>query len=108
MRTLSHDEARRIYDRVGRKLDTQAFYEDRATDEIVRLGDFSAARSVFEFGCGTGRFAARLLEGHLPETATYRAVDQSETMVRVARARLAPFGERARLPLAKGGRRHRG
>jgi len=94
-RTLSHSEARRVYDLVGKKLDSQAFYEDRATDEIIRCGDFPSARSVFEFGCGTGRFAARLLREHLPETATYRAIDQSTTMVRVARARLEPFGDRA-------------
>jgi ubiquinone/menaquinone biosynthesis C-methylase UbiE len=84
-----------VYDRVGKKLDSQAFYEDRATDEIIRYGDFPNARSVFEFGCGTGRFAARLLREHLPETATYRAIDQSSSMVRVARTRLEPFGERA-------------
>jgi ubiquinone/menaquinone biosynthesis C-methylase UbiE len=94
-RTLSHGEARRVYDLVGKKLDSQAFYEDRATDEIVRCGDFPNARSVFEFGCGTGRFAARLLREHLPESASYRAIDQSTTMVRVARSRLEPFGDRA-------------
>ena len=94
-RTLSHSEARRVYDLVGKKLDSQAFYEDRATDAIIRCGDFPSARSVFEFGCGTGRFAARLLREHLPETATYRAIDQSTSMVRVARTRLEPFGDRA-------------
>jgi ubiquinone/menaquinone biosynthesis C-methylase UbiE len=96
-RTLSHSEARRVYDFVGKKLDSQAFYEDRATDAIIRCGDFPSARSVFEFGCGTGRFAARLLREHLPETATYRAIDQSTSMVRVARARLEPFGDRAKV-----------
>ncbi len=27
MRTLSHEEARRVYDRIGARQDTQAFYE---------------------------------------------------------------------------------
>jgi len=97
VRTLSHDEARRVYDRVGKKLDSQAFYEDRATDELIRLSDFSSAQSVFEFGCGTGRLAARLLGEHLPESASYRAVDQSTTMVRVSRTRLERFGERVEI-----------
>jgi ubiquinone/menaquinone biosynthesis C-methylase UbiE len=86
-----------VYDRVGKKLDSQAFYEDRATDELIRCGDFSCAQSVFEFGCGTGRLAARLLGDHLPESATYRAIDLSATMVRVARTRLEPFGERVEI-----------
>ena len=91
-----------MYDWVGKKLDTQSFYEDRATDELVRRSDFSSARSVFEFGCGTGRLAARLLAKHLPESATYRAVDLSATMVRVARARLLPFGDRVEIAKTDG------
>lgn len=91
-----------MYDWVGKKLDTQSFYEDRATDELVRRGGFSDAQSVFEFGCGTGRFAARLLGDHLPESATYRAVDLSATMVRVAQARLAPFGDRVEITKTDG------
>ncbi len=102
MKTLSHVEARQAYDRVGEKLDALPYYEDRATDELAQCGDFAAARSVFEFGCGTGRFAARLLRDHLPETARYRAVDQSTTMVRVARAALAPFGERVEIAQSDG------
>ena len=102
MRTLSHGEARRVYDRVGEKLDSLPFYEDRATDELARCGSFGSAGSVFEFGCGTGRFAARLLRDHLPESASYRAVDQSSTMVRVARACLEPFGERVEIAQTDG------
>jgi ubiquinone/menaquinone biosynthesis C-methylase UbiE len=49
---------------------------------------------VFEFGCGTGAFAERLLSRHLPPQAHYLAVDSSATMVALARSRLAPFGER--------------
>ncbi len=35
VRILSHAEARRVYDWVGKKLDSQSFYEDRATDELT-------------------------------------------------------------------------
>ncbi len=102
MRTLSHVEARRVYDRIGKGQDWQAFYEDRATDQLVRHGNFSAAQSVFEFGCGTGRFAARLLSEHLPKSARYLAVDLSPTMVRLAQSRLEAFGERVEVLLTEG------
>lgn len=65
MRTLSYSEARRAYDRIGTLQDTQAFYEDETTAELLRHGAFAEARAVFEFGCGTGRFAETLLEEHL-------------------------------------------
>jgi ubiquinone/menaquinone biosynthesis C-methylase UbiE len=102
MRTLSHDQARRVYDRIGSKQDTQAFYEDRATRELVAHGDFANARSVFEFGCGTGRFAEGLLENHLAADATYHAVDLSPKMVSIAEARLVRFGDRVTVQLTEG------
>ena len=57
---------------------------------------------MFEFGCGTGRFADRLLAGHLPPACRYRAVDASATMVRLARARLDRWGERVEVALSDG------
>jgi SAM-dependent methyltransferase len=99
--TLSHQEARRIYDRIGAGQDTQAFYEDVATRELIRHGEFASARAVFEFGCGTGRFARTLLRDHLPPTATYRGVDLSPRMVGLAERRLAEFAERARVVLTE-------
>ena len=94
-RTLTHDEARRFYDRLGRRQDTQAFYEDRATGRLIALTELDDARSIVEFGCGTGRFAKKLLEHHLASDARYLAVDASATMVAIARTRLVPFGRRA-------------
>jgi len=99
---LSHAEARRVYDRIGPRQDTQAFYEDRATELLVHRGDFGAARAVFEFGCGTGRFALRLFEELLPPDATYRGVDLSPRMVGLARQRLAPHAARADVVLTDG------
>jgi len=99
---LSRDEARRVYDRIGALQDTQAFYEDRATEILIQHGDFGAASHVLEFGCGTGRFGLRLLSHHLPALASYRGLDLSPTMVQLARARLAPFGSRAEVILTDG------
>jgi SAM-dependent methyltransferase len=101
--TLSPAEARRTYDRIGSLQDTQAFYEDAATGRLLREGNFSAAESVFEFGCGTGRFAVRLFEEHLSTTARYRGVDLSPEMVRLARQRLEPYAPRAEVVLSEGG-----
>lgn len=102
MRVLSREEARRVYDRIGARQDTQAFYEDPATDLVIEYGGFETAHRVFEFGCGTGRFAARLLAERLPDTAHYRGVDLSPTMIALAQQRLAPFESRAEALLTDG------
>lgn len=102
MPALSREQARRVYDRIGARQDTQAFYEDRATEVLVQHGQFGTALRVLEFGCGTGRFALRLLSHQLPQAARYRALDLSPTMVRLARERLAPFGCRAEVVLTDG------
>ena len=102
MKTLSRERARRVYDRIGARQDTQAFYEDRATDLIIQHGELGAAQHVFEFGCGTGRFAHRLLSEHLSPEATYKAIDISPKMVELARDRLAPFASRAEVALSDG------
>jgi trans-aconitate methyltransferase len=88
VKTLSTAAARRIYDRIGRTQDSQAFYEDRATEEAIAHSKLESAHSVFEFGCGTGRFGERLLERHLPSDAIYRGVDLSPVMVKLAGKRL--------------------
>ena len=101
-RVLSREQARRVYDRIGALQDTQAFYEDRATRIVIEHGDFGAAHRVLEFGCGTGRFAARLLSERLPADATYRALDLSPTMVQLARTKLQTFAPRAEVVLTDG------
>ena len=47
-----------------------------------------------EFGCGTGRLAERLLRDHLPDAATYVAVDSSSTMVSLAQGACLGAGAR--------------
>ncbi len=101
--TLTPDQARRVYDRMGRWLDTQAFYEDRASAELIAYGDFEHAKSVFEFGCGTGRMAARLFADHLPGDARYAGVDVSSRMVEITRARVARWADRTTVEQSDGG-----
>jgi ubiquinone/menaquinone biosynthesis C-methylase UbiE len=102
MTTLTHEEARQTYDRIGPWQDAQAFYEDRATRIVLQHGEFATARSVFEFGCGTGRFAVQLLSSHLPPMASYRGIDISPRMIALTRNRLSPFAARARGELSDG------
>ncbi len=95
--TLRPSEAQAFYDKFGKKQDSQEFYEKPALEALVAHAHLTEAEKVFEFGCGTGRLAARLLVGILPASATYLACDVSPTMVRLAQARLAPYAERARV-----------
>jgi ubiquinone/menaquinone biosynthesis C-methylase UbiE len=101
--TLTHEQARRVYDRIGKLQDTQAFYEDRATDLLIAHARFAEAERVFELGCGTGRFAAKLLARELPAGAAYRGIDVSPKMIALATERLAAFGKRASVGLVDGG-----
>jgi SAM-dependent methyltransferase len=103
MPALTPEQARRVYDRIGRGQDWQRFYEDAATAELVAHADFDNAHAVVELGCGTGRFAAALLAGHLPADASYVGVDLSPRMVALASDRLAPWRHRATVALAEGG-----
>jgi SAM-dependent methyltransferase len=100
--TLSHADARGLYDRIGGWLDTQRFYEDGPVGELIAHSGFGVAKSVFEFGVGTGRVAARLLRDHLPKDARYRGIDVSPTMVGLARERLATWNDRVAIELSDG------
>lgn len=100
--TLSPSQARKFYDRFGKRQDTQAFYEDAALDDLVVHADFEHANAVFELGCGTGRFAVRLLKSRLPGSASYFGIDISKTMIDIAARRILPYGERARVALSDG------
>lgn len=99
---LSHQQAKAFYDRFGKKQDSQSFYEDVATAALIRNGEFEKAGAVLEFGCGTGRFAERILERHLPVSARYVGIDISDTMVGLAKERLVRFGPRAEVYLTDG------
>lgn len=94
---LTPSEAKEFYDRFGKKQDSQSFYEDKAIVDLIAHAEFGKAGKVFEFGCGTGRFAEKLLKAHLPASAIYTGCDLSSTMVGLAGQRLAVFKTRAQV-----------
>jgi ubiquinone/menaquinone biosynthesis C-methylase UbiE len=96
-RTLSHEQARRFYDRFGARQDSQAFYERPALERMLAHLALGQTRSVVEFGCGTGRLAAELLAEHLGPECRYLGLDLSRTMVELARGLIAPFESRAEI-----------
>jgi ubiquinone/menaquinone biosynthesis C-methylase UbiE len=89
-------------DSFGAKQDWQRFYEDPAIADLIEHGEFENAHSVVEFGCGTGRLAETLLEGHLASDSRYLCLDVSSTMVSLSQDRLARFGRRVRVLLTDG------
>ena len=101
-RFITHEQARRFYDRIGRGQDARPLSERRALDALAARGDFEHAAAVVEFGCGTGRFAARLLREVLPGGATYLGLDVSPHMAELAGAAVAPWAGRARVELTDG------
>lgn len=101
-RTLTVAQARAFYDRLGARQDDHGFYEDPALSTLRDRAAFHTATSVFEFGCGTGRFAERLLAEVLPPSACYVGVDISSTMVGLARKRLRRWPDRAEVRLSDG------
>ena len=90
---LSPASVQRFYDRFGARQDSQAFYEDRALDALLANSALADAHTILEFGCGSGRFAKRILT-LFPE-ALYEGFDVSTTMVGLARRSLTGFGDRA-------------
>ncbi len=99
---LSHAEAQRFYDRMGRKQDWQGFYESRAKHRLLENLEPAEARSVLEFGCGTGQFGETLLRDHLRADARYLGIDISPAMVDLAQRRLASYGGRAEIRRSQG------
>jgi SAM-dependent methyltransferase len=99
---LSREQVKAIYDRFGARQDRQGYYEDAALAALIAQADFTRARRVCEFGCGTGRLAEQLLARQLPARAVYYGLDLSSTMVRLASVRLAPYGRRTVVARADG------
>jgi ubiquinone/menaquinone biosynthesis C-methylase UbiE len=102
---LTRSQARTFYDRFGKKQDTQAFYEDAALDVLIAHAAFEQADKVFELGCGTGRFAFRLLTKHLSASASYLGIDLSRTMIDIAEQRISPYQARAKVSQSDGSMR---
>jgi ubiquinone/menaquinone biosynthesis C-methylase UbiE len=89
---LSSEQAKRFYDWMGAKQDTQCFYEGPALVDLVDHLELAGAENVIEFGCGTGRLAEELLDRNLSQTARYVGLDLSSTMIELAQSRTARFG----------------
>ena len=98
---LNAGAAAKVYDRIGSFLDTQALYEDAATRRLTALAELDHCTSLFELGCGTGRFAEHLLSACLPKSATYEGIDVSHRMVELAKKRLAKWSQRAVVELVE-------
>ena len=99
---FSRAEAKKFYDNFGRKQDWQGFYENKAIDRLIKNSDLKKAESIFEFGCGTGKFAKDLVENHVSGHCRYLGIDLSETMIEIASQRLKPFETRATVQLSDG------
>ncbi len=91
---LTHNEAESFYNAFGIKQDRQ-FYETKAINTLIEQGEFNTAKNIVEFGCGTGKLAARLLNTILPDDSHYTAVDISQTMVTLCKENIKPFSKRA-------------
>lgn len=91
---LSHTETKAIYDRLGIGQEKGSYFEAPALAILRQHAAFADARTVFEFGCGTGSFAATLLAQDLAADARYVGLDQSSTMVQLAAKQVARFGTR--------------
>jgi ubiquinone/menaquinone biosynthesis C-methylase UbiE len=90
-----------VYDRIGRFQDWQVLYEGPALRQLLESGDFTTAKSVFEFGCGTGAFAAKL-RTIVPADCRYVGIDVSPKMARLSASRLKPWAGCATIKLSDG------
>jgi ubiquinone/menaquinone biosynthesis C-methylase UbiE len=102
---LTRSQARIFYDLFGKRQDSQSFYEDAALDDLIAHAAFEQSEKVFELGCGTGRFASRLLRKHLGPSASYLGIDLSRTMIAIAEERISPYGARAKVVQSDGSMR---
>lgn len=68
---MKPEQAKAVYNRIGRMQDVA---------QLLAVSTLKTAHAVFEFGCGTGKLAAQILE-LVPPTAPYLGVDISPVMV---------------------------
>ena len=101
-RTLSHEQAKRFYDRMAVIQDSQYFLERPALTDLVANLEPAGAERWIEFGCGTGRLIEELFVRYLPLDVCYVGFDISGTMVKLASSRLARFGDRAAIRQTNG------
>jgi ubiquinone/menaquinone biosynthesis C-methylase UbiE len=99
---MSKQQARSFCDQFGARQDWQRFYEGPAIRDLLAHEAFEKTEATFQLGCGTGRFAERLLARSLPESATCSCFDFSSTMVALTQGRLAKYHNRAEVHFTDG------
>ncbi len=92
---LKYNEIEKFYDSFGSKQDKQ-FYEESAINNLIEFAAFSEAKSVLEFGCGTGKLASRLLNHFLSSQCQYLALDISQKMITLCQQNIEQFSPRAK------------
>lgn len=102
MKTLDTQKAKEFYDDFGEKQDKQSFYEDTALTTLLDGSHMENANRIFEYGCGTGRFAAQILSENYAAGAYYLGIDISDKMVLLAKNKLESFGTRAEVKISRG------
>ena len=92
-RTLSRQEVRKLYDRIGSRQDSQAFYEDRATDLIPQV-----AEMLINYGYPSQIIAAAIRHGR-------QIADAAEAGAHCVTAGLAVYKDSFKNPYTNMGER---
>lgn len=101
-RGLSNTQVENFYNAFGIRQDGSGYYEDATLADLISHANFDSAKSIVEFGCGTGKFAENLLNNVLQNDATYWGCDVSSTMIELTKKRLLQFNARAVLYKSSG------
>lgn len=101
-RGLSSLQVENFYDAFGIKQDNSGYYEDATLADLIKHANFENAKSIVEFGCGTGSFAENLLNNILQNDAIYWGCDVSTTMINLSKNRILKFGERVSVHKSSG------
>ncbi|KAK9867054.1 hypothetical protein WJX84_009407 [Apatococcus fuscideae] len=98
--TISRQQAQRVYDRAAKGVrDSESSYGGPATKALLKAADLRTCNNVFEYGCGAGQLAERILdqEQSLQTPIQYFGIDISPNMAAEASSRLSRFGGQARV-----------
>lgn len=99
---LSPTQVKSFYDWFGAWQDYNHFYELKPILRMLELIQVERAKTIFEFGCGTGSLAERIL--NQTKDVKYIGADISDTMVQLTKKRLNRFGERVKVVQVDGTR----